>query len=1073
MDLRRPSSALFSTHSIALILVLLAGAYVSRTALRSVRPSVPKLEQFGPDEREVECRLWQDPIQAVYKQLDKGPAWRRKLIEGLWRDAAPRLEEAAEGRAGPLRVPILMIMTRGGVSAEGYEDRLRTRQAVLAALRRLDLKPEKTEHIDYFRVDLSADGMPRAADPNANLALVPYEWFTRDGLSLEAEEDTDISHVLLLWLRDDCFLDRPLGRLKVLASELETECRTRQPTVRLGFNVIGPTESTMLRTMLEEQAGKAGVSEIGQRIRMYSPWSTATPEILTYNLPVATDGQCIRARLAARNIDFVRMIGTDRQLVRCLVDELARRGVDVHDPSRHVVLISEWDTFYGRAFPLTFALSKLGDQDGPDRTSPEAAGDLLYDRIKRVREDAEANGNLHWFHYMRGADGKLPLPRASTPAPPQQTPVSEPSVLVTEAPERPLGRSQLDYVRRLARSLADRYGRAGGHDRLGAIGIVGSDVYDKLLLLHALREEFSNVIFFTTDLDARLMHHENFKWTRNLLVASNYGLRLSDTYQRPALRFRDNYQTAVYFACLEALRCHAYESDTFENHVANIQKQLQCPRLFEIGRDCAVDLSVRPSDVSEPSDVHPSVPILEGSYINWAVRYMGRWILAVALVLLLLVCLCKDLRGSLTLALRRGGRRTNCSERASERQTIRQNWYPAFALWAILFVLVFVLVVRLDHFRPKGERLLLWEGISVWPAEALRLVAFLLSVFFLFKARIDLDENEERIISQFFTEDVREHERAASPWEAFRQYRRGQGRGFWRPPGWQKAWRALRSYWTENISFMSWQPAEYEQAEVVCGQYLQRGAWAFRFLRVVPALALYVLLCLVVLQIFETPHCPYRGWVSLVADRILLCLSGLMMLVLIFFVVDATQLCARFIDVLKERTNWSETLDKLREGASRGKVPTGIEAMEKHYDEWLDIKLIASRTEAVGKLIYYPFIVVFVMVVARSRFFDDWNWPPSVILIFGMHLAFALYCAIRMRRSAEKARREAVRTLETHLPLLKDPDGSRTRRIEAMLDEIRAIRQGAFCSFSENPVVGALLIPSTGVTLLALLEVVG
>ena len=97
------------------------------------------------------------------------------------------------------------------------------------------------------------------------------------------------------------------------------------------------------------------------------------------------------------------------------------------------------------------------------------------------------------------------------------------------------------------------------------------------------------------------------------------------------------------------------------------------------------------------------------------------------------------------------------------RQTIRQNWYPAFALWAILFILLFVLVVRIDHFRPGGERLLLWEGISVWPAEALRLVALLLSVFFLFKARVDLDENEGRIIAQFFTEDVRERERAARP----------------------------------------------------------------------------------------------------------------------------------------------------------------------------------------------------------------------------------------------------------------------------------------------------------------------
>lgn len=98
-----------------------------------------------------------------------------------------------------------------------------------------------------------------------------------------------------------------------------------------------------------------------------------------------------------------------------------------------------------------------------------------------------------------------------------------------------------------------------------AFGVVGTDVYDKLLLLQALREQLGDVILFTIDLDARMMHHEQFEWTRNIIVASNYGLELNDHYQRAVYQekkgtlpaFRDNYQTALFFACRTALGLRA------------------------------------------------------------------------------------------------------------------------------------------------------------------------------------------------------------------------------------------------------------------------------------------------------------------------------------------------------------------------------------------------------------------------------------------------------------------------------------------------------------------------------------
>ncbi len=64
-----------------------------------------------------------------------------------------------------------------------------------------------------------------------------------------------------------------------------------------------------------------------------------------------------------------------------------------------------------------------------------------------------------------------------------------------------------------------------------AIGVVGTDFYDKLLVLRALRKSFPRAWFFTTDLDAGFCHPEEYDHARNLLVASHFGLSLQRKLQ--------------------------------------------------------------------------------------------------------------------------------------------------------------------------------------------------------------------------------------------------------------------------------------------------------------------------------------------------------------------------------------------------------------------------------------------------------------------------------------------------------------------------------------------------------------
>ncbi len=164
---------------------------------------------------------------------------------------------------------------------------------------------------------------------------------------------------------------------------------------------------------------------------------------------------------------------------------------------------------------------------------------------------------------------------------------------------RPDGHDQTDSLLRLADMMAteDREARNKGEKGFRAIGVLGSDVYDKLLILRALRPRFPDVVFFTNNLDAQFSQPEEWEAAHNLVVVSAFGLRLHDRWQRNIPPFRDGYQTATFLGTLVA-------TGEFEQRPGSLvvkdqllpplalSKIMDLPRVFEIGRNGALDLSV-------------------------------------------------------------------------------------------------------------------------------------------------------------------------------------------------------------------------------------------------------------------------------------------------------------------------------------------------------------------------------------------------------------------------------------------------------------------------------------------------
>ncbi|HVN25271.1 MAG TPA: hypothetical protein VMT71_14960, partial [Syntrophorhabdales bacterium] len=130
------------------------------------------------------------------------------------------------------------------------------------------------------------------------------------------------------------------------------------------------------------------------------------------------------------------------------------------------------------------------------------------------------------------------------------------------------------------------------------------------------------------------------------------------------------------------------------------------------------------------------------------------------------------------------------------------------------------------------------------------------------------------------------------------------------------------------------------------------------------------------------------------------------------------------------------------------------------------VRLVALRTEAVGKLIFYPFIVWFIMFVARFDYFDRWNTPPMLVTVICLGALLAWSSAFLLRRSAEKTRTGSVGRLKELLRTAKkdeNQDATLNGYIQFAIDEVESIRTGAFLPFTQHPVLQSLLVPFGGV----------
>ena len=854
---------------------------------------------------------------------------------------------------------------------------------------------------------------------------------------------------------------------------------------------------------------------------------------------------------------FVRTIGTDDLLIDRLVTELFARGLDPRaaGASRRVALIGEWDSIYARTFAeaLRNRLSCEGAKKG-----------LTIDLVS--------------YQYLRGLDG------VTVESAPTQNRRSDDNLRANDnakasdnsrngtanAPpvEWPEGRDQRDYLRRLVDQRLGQGDWRHAETEVQAIGIIGNDVPDKLMILQALRDSFQDRTVFTTDLDARMLHPAVNRYARNLIVASSLPLALGDDLQCGIAPFRDSYQTAMFLAARYAatdLRtegpddgggCRALNVTQLEDRIHDATAH---PLLFEIGRDGLVELAAASGAAQASAELGwaprpaASAAAQTAAATGQAETRLTYAILAGVVFVMLGVMMVVGRPGPAMLAAQRWWSSTaavvpaaadNEPAACSHRSTIIVAMLQAASLgfaggvvvelgapgsvgpsgvivlalasaaffWAFLYpgtrwvqdfragdapvaaglprgrrwerfmlqVVVFAAAVSLLWMvwvapQNSGEDLhepfAALSGASAWPSQLLRTLAIVLFAWFLDYAWCKAAQEADTVGSRYFPAkaDATAAVPAAGP-----------------PPSW-----ARRVFETcRDATIWLWQPkAKVPDTDgAVDGSALwleyRRGLLGWPRLG---RIAFWLLVTLGLIALVSAlvggaqPEIPARG----IADRNLFLLTlivgGLLLLFMMVLVADATVLTWRFIILMKSgRTVYpkktvrrfaAELGPKLQAQAATRIAARAVDrradvsGRNTLLDDWIDARLLGEHTAVIGPLIFFPFILLALMIVARSHLFDNWQIGNSILVMFAGFVLWSLAMAALLNYGAEGARKTAVRRMEADLLWLKGagPDyAALAEQFPGLIEQVRNLRQGAFAPFFQQPLVRALLVPLGG-----------
>jgi hypothetical protein len=1083
----------FPFTAVAVVVAFISSVLLVQKPFDLLRPPEATKAQYRPAHAlQIEARLWEDPFTAV----ERFEAQRIARCKDRQTPLAPECDEQelAQRRsvahlirkwpaAPEARRLLLPVLVPGNPFVGAEEARRRTRYAILAGLNAQGYVPNDAEQIGLIGFEQASEEMGR----RPRHVAIPYERLQPPQEAWARGGRREYNEVLLLWVDEAGLREPKLDNFARLLEQFASGCglagrtRTPDPTMPCAdLAVIGPSSSDALRRALNDlkDANPATLSAATldgyrylARARIFNSAATAD----TASLGVAEASAATARPFDTQLQEFVtreltRIVGADDTsgfayrstitsedaLVSLLISELNARGASTH--GSRIVLLSEWDSLYAQA---------------------------LVDRLRTRLGASTTHVAVEVHNYLRGIDGVT--------AKDDSKPASASDKGLVEWPE---SRDQRDYLRRLADDLAHT---SRGEAPVGAIGVLGSDVHDKLLALQALRDAFPDKTFFTTDLDARFLHPRTLAFTRNLIVATSLPLAFEDAaLQGTAPPFRDVYQTSSFLAARLAAggAKDAALVDAVGNALAN-------PRLYEIGLGGPVLLGTlsngaraeaetptlaqcigvtaltavavlllwfRPSTPAvrraRDSMAHPVLKLGEDGRIvaSFVAAHCAALIFAFASLVELVWPGHVTIAHALVWAAVTGA----CAFSiiypgpcwfVSHSPLKLPRWvgaHPATGVVVRVLILFLAVAIALVAVPPLSfgilEPVLWFQGVSGWPSQLLRLLALMAAL-----AAMDY--------AWFGTLTTAEHMSADLGFEESTMFRMARSTSL--------------QVWMRNYSIATWR---YPRGQVVDFEtlwidYRHRGrSWA-RLVRVLFWTAVTGVFLYWLFSAFGDGYrleVPVRGDEHRALMRGTIALETLAFVLLVVATADATMLACRFASHLTRGRSvypdhvierFAARMGPTLETAWCTRITTAGANFHTLLDDWIDIQILARRTADIAPLILLPAIVLAMLVVAHSRLFDNWALTPSVALMFSFYLLWLVTLATVLKFTADRARRDALQRMRADLRWLqgaKDDLAKLAKPMEGLVAAVEAERRGAFADLFDQPLVKAILVPLGG-----------
>lgn len=1025
--------------------------------------------------QKIPARIWEDPFESAHNLLKSKARLTLdtstdNMIKGIFaklisaEDLKEKIscdDDCFKELKNKIHFYAIPMAVDGWSSSQ--EARIKRRYAAHMALYRQGYIPAQSSSIHSLCLDhkphkLATQEVAHATDDCWPHEYLHYEILTHATLANKNNdtqtEATKIPEtVVLFWIRNSQVSEDPgeflkqfsLQTLNAVKRNFATQPTTQNAMTLFDFVAFWPPTSgglEQVKKMSTTRTNDTNCPELTFRLVNYSatapnnitnntslyPASKTEPSNEKESLNDSTNKSCdnqFNLRLT-----FDTTIANDSLVINELLDELMdMRGFS--SQKSVFVLVTEWENIYSRKMANEFkSACKLRQPEG--------------------LEDIECK--IYRFPYISGISGDSSYALNSTIV---KTKASDKSAKQQEI-RLPIGSSQYDYIRRLTHNFNERL----VDKRNTVFALFGSNFDDKLLVLQAIRETNKESTIITTDMNVLYASLIRKFPIRNLLIGSSFSLRSEDedkdsngisaddvsNQEKPninqptannfsTIHFRDNYQTSLFRAITRSLEQQQgllFKDDEISKNI----------KLYEVGKSNFIPLSneVLTGSSNESLDESSGKSSKQSNWSN------DENILLQNIIISFFALAALTSFVWLKASIHQHAEFNRPGALSAFERTVLKSIGPGVPFWKrigallvvymIFFNMLFILFAISGRFTVESPEL--FSGISIWISEVGRALAIIVILFSVTVSWTKLKHWRDRVSKRYINQTkivIR------SDWNPLvfmnNELLTKEEDHIFNRIKFEKSWYFFRNQLSaRNISIKSF---------YILAIFVGLGSWVYYSqyggLTNIPA------------------HPIARGNVAALYDRFFAGVSNIFLILQISYVIVITYICGRLVSHLSRGIiEWPQVyIDKLKTEYSKNE-----DVIKSLFSEYQGIKLIGNLTNTIGPQVVIPFVALFLIIVTRNTYFDNWNYPVSFLFFFSISGLCLLACAIWLRMLAKKAKKNALDRLIIQKTRYLN-DSEKLNQVDYVIELIHDYRKGAFSGWQDNPVVAAIILPISSI----------